>query len=81
MSLSSTTSDGAKRITSGPALSTITPSASGGVQEVARSALVLRLQLGANQQPHPADLAEHVVLLVNLLQVLHKQLALRANAV
>ena len=51
------------------------------MQEIARAAFVLRLKLRTNQQPHAADLAEDVVLIVNLLEMLHKQLAFRANAV
>lgn len=80
MSLSSTTSDGAKRITSGPALSTMTPSCAAACRK-SRAAFILRLQLGANQQPHSADFAEDIKLFVNLLKMFHKQIAFRIHAI
>ena len=53
----------------------------GGVQEIARAAFILRLQLGANQQPHSADFAEDIKLFVNLLKMFHKQIAFRIHAI
>ena len=53
----------------------------GGVQEIARAAFVLRLQFGADQQPHPTDVAEDIKLLVNLLEMFHKQVAFRIHAI
>ncbi len=51
----------------------------GGIQEIARPAFKLQLQLGANQQPHPANLAENVELLINLVQMLDKRLTFGLN--
>ncbi|SQA81294.1 integral membrane protein, YccS/YhfK family [Citrobacter freundii] len=79
ISACSTTSDGAKRITSGPAFSTIHAFIRRGVQEITRPAFKLRLQFGANQQSHTANVAENVKLLVNFLQMLNKRLAFGLN--
>ena len=75
ISASSTTSDGAKRITSGPAFSTCAR-----IQEITRPTFVLWFQLCANQQPHTANIAKYIVLLIDLLQMVNKTLAFRLNA-
>ena len=53
----------------------------GGVQEIARAAFVLRLQLGTDQQPHSADFTEDIKLFVNLLKMFHKKGAFRIHAI
>ena len=52
----------------------------GGIKEIACPAFKLRLQLGANQQPHPANIAENIELLINLVQMLDKRLTPGLNA-
>ncbi|MNV90101.1 hypothetical protein D3C71_1844510 [compost metagenome] len=52
-----------------------------GVEEIARATFVLWLQFRTDQQSHAANIAEHVVLRVDLLEMLHKLLTLRVYAV
>ncbi len=58
-------SDGAKRITSGPAFSTITPALRPHTGNHAPDLCTVVSAL-RNQQPHTANIAKHIVLLIDL---------------
>ena len=52
-----------------------------GIEEITRTAFVLRLEFRADQQAHPAYITEQIKLGIQPLQVFDEQFALRAHAI